>query len=167
MRALPGLLALALGAAAPALAEPLTVVSWSGAYVKSQMLGFIRPYERANAIDIEVVQYAGGIDEMRSQVRAWNVKWDVVDLEMYDAIRACEEGLLVEIDPSTLPPAPDGTPAAEDFVEGSLMPCGVGNVVGATVVAYDRERVRRAHRRIEDFFDLKRFPGPRGMRRGR
>lgn len=143
----------------------LTVVSWDGTYVKSQVLGFIRPYQRATGTAVRVLHYDGGIDEIRSQVRAWNVRWDVVDLELFDAIRACDEGLLVEIDPATLPPAPDGTPAVDDFVEGSLSRCGVGNVVAATVVAFDRERFDEHPRRIEDFFDVRRFPGRRGMRR--
>ncbi|NBC23753.1 MAG: extracellular solute-binding protein [Gammaproteobacteria bacterium] len=159
-------LLLAWSPAGRAAAErPLTVVSWDGAYVKSQVLGFIRPFERATGRPVEVVHYDGGIDEIRNQVRAWNVRWDVVDLELFDAIRACDEGLLVQIDAATLPPAPDGTPATEDFVPGSLGRCGVGNIVAATVVAYDAGRHEGRPGSLEDFFDVKRFPGRRGMRR--
>src|SRR5690606_30766732 len=86
--------------ALPALAQnSLNVVSWDGAYVKSQILGFIRPYEEATGSRVNVVEYSGGIEEIRRQVRSWNVSWDVVDLELFDAIRACEEGLLETIDP--------------------------------------------------------------------
>jgi len=145
--------------------EGLTAVSWGGAYTKSQILGFIRPYEAETGVEVEVIDYAGGLEEIRSQVRAWNVKWDVVDLELFDAIRACDEDLLVAIDPQTLPPAPDGTPATEDFLEGALTPCGVGGVAWSTVIAYDRKRVERAPRTLEDFFNVQDFPGKRGMRR--
>lgn len=145
--------------------DELNVVSWDGAYVKSQILGFIRPYEDETGTRVNVIQYTGGIEEIRRQVRAWNVKWDVVDLELFDAIRACEEGLLEPIDPESLPAAPDGTPASEDFINVSLMPCGVGNVVGSTVVSYDRERFEKGPETLEDFFDLKQFPGRRGLRR--
>lgn len=148
-----------------AAAERLTVVSWGGAYVKSQMLGFILPFEDSTGTTVEVLEYAGGIDEVRSQVRAWNVRWDVVDMELFDARRACREGLLMPFDHDTLLPAPDGRPAEEDFLPGSLHPCGVGNVVAATVVAFDRERIERAPQRIEDFFDVEGFPGRRGLRR--
>ncbi len=148
-----------------AAADRLTVVSWGGAYVKSQMLGFILPFEEATGIQVDVLEYSGGIDEVRSQVRSWNVRWDVVDMELFDARRACREDLLVPFDHETLPPAPDGTPAREDFLEGSLLRCGVGNVIAATVVAYDHERIEQAPTRIEDFFDLQRFPGRRGLRR--
>ncbi len=150
----------------PALAQnSLNVVSWDGAYVKSQIIGFIRPWEDLTGSRVKVIEYSGGIEEIRRQVRSWNVSWDVVDLELFDATRACEEGLLETIDPDTLPPAPDGTPAREDFISGSLTPCGVGNVVGSTVVSYHRDRVARAPEQLADFFNLKDFPGRRGMRR--
>lgn len=165
-RWLGALLFLALAPASAAQSQrSLNLVTWDGAYVKSQVLGFIRPYEHAHGVDVAVLQYDGGIDEIRSQVRAWNVKWDVVDLELFDAIRACEEGLLVEIDHGMLPPGADGTSAEDDFLPGTLTRCGVGNVVAATVVTYDRERLPRPPKRIEDFFDVQRFPGRRGMRR--
>lgn len=161
---LTALLLFALGAAVLA-ADRLTVVSWGGAYVKSQMLGFILPWEEASGARVDVLEYTGGIEEIRSQVRSWNVRWDVVDLELFDAMRACREGLLEPFDHDTLPPAPDGTPAREDFIEGSLLRCGIGNVVASTVVAYDPARVARAPETIADFFDVQRFPGRRGLRR--
>ncbi len=148
-----------------AAADRLTVVSWGGAYTKSQMLGFILPFEEATGITVDVLEYAGGIEEVRSQVRSWNVRWDLVDMELFDARRACRENLLVPLDHDTLPPAPDGTPAREDFLDGSLLRCGIGNVVAATVVAYDHERIEQAPASIEDFFDVQRFPGRRGLRR--
>ncbi|MBA6411641.1 ABC transporter substrate-binding protein [Parahaliea sp. F7430] len=152
--------------AQPATAQQsLNVVSWDGAYVKSQILGFIRPYEEATGHRINVIQYSGGIDTIRQQVRAWNVSWDVVDLELFDAMRACKEGLLETIDHSILTPAPDGTPAAEDFIELGQTPCGVGNVVGSTVVGYRQNSFKQKPTQLEDLFDLKRFPGRRGLRK--
>jgi len=145
--------------------ETLNVVSWDGAYVKSQMLGFIRPYEDTTGHRVKVIQYTGGIDEIRQQVRAWNVSWDVVDLELFDAMRACREGLLETIDLDILTPAPDGTPATDDFIELGQTPCGIGNVVGSTVVGYRSDRFASAPTQLEDFFDLQRFPGRRGLRK--
>ncbi len=153
--------------AVPASAEPavLNVVSWDGAYVKSQILGFIRAFEEARDVRVNVIEYSGGISEIRRQVRSWNVGWDVVDLELLDAIRACDEDLLETIDPDLLPDAPDGTSARDDFISASLTRCGVGNVVSSTVVAYNHEATPSAPERIADFFDLSAFPGKRGLRR--
>jgi putative spermidine/putrescine transport system substrate-binding protein len=141
------------------------MVSWGGAYTRSQIRGFVRTYEKETGVDVDMLDYNGGIDEIRSQVHSWNVKWDVVDMELFDAIEACDEGLLEKIDPATLPPAPDGTPATEDFLEGALMPCGVGNVAFSMVIAYDRKNVRRPPTSVADYFNVKDFPGRRGMRR--
>lgn len=159
-------LTLLLGmSAADVRSAELNVVSWDGAYVKSQILGFIRPFEAERDVQVNVLEYGGGIEEIRRQVRSWNVTWDVVDLELFDAIRACDEGLLETIDPDLLPAAPDGTPARDDFISVSLMPCGVGNVVGSTVVAWNEETLAEEPDSIDDFFDLAEFPGRRGMRR--
>lgn len=145
--------------------DELTVTTWGGGYAKSQILGFIRDYESETGVDIEVLEYPGGLEEVRSQVRSYNIKWDVVDFELFDAIRACREGLLVKMDHDTLPPAPDGTPAGEDFIPGSLTDCAVGSIVASTVVAYDRDQLDNAPGKLEDFFDVEEYPGRRGLRR--
>lgn len=151
---------------APATGADLTVVSWGGTYLRSQMLGFIRPYQEETGKQINVVSYQGGLAEIREQVRSYNVKWDVVDLELADVIRGCREGLLRELDPGMLSPAPDGTPARADFLDGALKDCGVGSVVWSTVIAHRHGDFAAAPpRRLEAFFDLQTYPGKRGMRR--
>lgn len=151
---------------APLPAQDLTVVSWGGAYTRSQMLGFIRPYQEQTGADVNVARHDGGLAEIRSQVRSYNVKWDVVDLEMGDVIRGCREGLLVRLDVAELSPAPDGTPAREDFIPGSLSECGVGSVVWSTVIGFDPADFEGdPPDELEDFFDTGAYPGKRGMRR--
>lgn len=156
---------LAVASASAANAQDLTVVSWGGAYTKSQILGFIRDYEEQRGVSVDVVDYNGGLARIRAQVESFNVKWDAVALEPADAIQACEEGLLTRIDPAVLEPAPDGTPPQEDFIESALQDCAVGSTVWSTVVAYAPDAVGRAPQRIEDFFDPDAVPGRRGMRR--
>lgn len=165
-RQLPVIIALAVISMSPARAgDELTVVSWGGAYTKSQILGFIRDFEQTSGVDVEVLDYNGGLDEIRSQVRSFNVKWDVVDLEPSDALRACKEGLLEQIDVAELSPAPDGTPPREDFIPEALTPCAVGSVVWSTVIAYPKGQFDEPPQRLKDFFDIDKFPGRRGMRK--
>jgi putative spermidine/putrescine transport system substrate-binding protein len=90
----------------------------------------------------------------------------VADVEYADAIRLCDEGLLEPIDASILPPAPDGTPAAEDFLPGAVTECAVASIVYSTVFAYDTTKLPEGPTSIADFFDLEKFPGKRGMRKG-
>ena len=94
-----------LFAALPARSEePLTFVTWGGAYTRSQMLAFVRPFEEGTGGRVNVVDYNGGLDEIREQVNTLNVKWDVVDLEPADAIRGCRDGLFIKIKPDQLAP---------------------------------------------------------------
>ena len=79
--------------------------------------------------------YSGGLAEVKAQVESGNVTWDVVDVELSDALQGCDEGILEVIDPSTLPAAPDGTPATDDFMDGALQECAVGNIVWSTIVS--------------------------------
>ncbi len=159
--------ALGMVAATPVLgAESLTVVSWGGAYTRSQVKAYHEPFTKKTGIKINSEDYNGGIAQIKAQVDSGNIKWDVVDLEPGDAQRACDEGLLVEIDPKTLPAAPDGTPATDDFLPGTIMPCAVSSIVWSTVYAYDDSKFSGAKPgSIADFFDTKKFPGKRGLRK--
>jgi len=140
-------------------------VSYGGAYTRSQMLAYVLPYRKQRDRWVEVEDHAGGLDEIRDQVRALNVTWDLVTLELPDAIEGCREGLLEPIDPAGLAPAPDGTPAQADFYDPALQRCAVGSDIFGTVVAYDRRRYgQRAPATLADFFDTDRFPGRRGLR---
>lgn len=144
----------------------LTFVSWGGAYTRSQMLAYVRPYQSSTDTRVNVEDYNGGLADLRNQVRSLNFKWDVVDLELSDALRGCEEGLLEPINHAELAPASNGGPVRDDFLPGSLTECAIGTVVWSTVVAYDAAAFAGEQPdSLEDFFDTERFPGRRGLRR--
>ena len=158
------LLSFALGGAQAA--ESLTVVSWGGAYTNSQVQAYHKPFSKQTGIRISSEDYNGGLAQVRVQVESGNVKWDLVDLELSDAVRGCDDGLLERIDPGILPPAPDGTPASEDFISGTLTDCAVGEIVWSTVVAFDRTKFKdKRPWTIKHFFDVEGFPGKRGLRK--
>jgi putative spermidine/putrescine transport system substrate-binding protein len=146
--------------------QPLVVVSWGGAYTKSQVEAYHKPWEAKTGAKINSVDYSGGIAELKAQVEAGNVNWDVVDMEIADAQRACDEGLLEKVDAGTLPPAPDGTPAVQDFVPNGITQCAVTSIVFGHIVAYDSTKFGASPpRTLADFFNLKAFPGKRGLRK--
>ncbi len=147
-------------------ADSLTVVSWGGAYTNSQVQAYHKPWEKQTGIKINSEDYNGGLAQVKAQVESGNVTWDLVDVELSDAVRGCDEGLLEQIDPSILPPAPDGTPAKEDFLPGTVTECAVGSIVWSTVYAYDKTKFPGAKpKTIADFFNVKKFPGKRGVRK--
>ena len=144
---------------------PLTVVTFGGALARSQMRAVIRPYREQSGHWLNVLEHDGGLVEIERQVRTENVLWDVVNLDLPDALRGCRAGLLEKIDPSSFPAAKDGTPARKDFYDAALTECGIGHNVYATVVAYDVDAFDEPPTQIADFFDMQRFPGRRGLRR--
>ena len=151
--------------AGSASAKDLTVVSWGGAYTKSQVEAYHKPWQAKTGKTITSEDYNGGIAEIKAQVEAGNVTWDVVDVELSDAVRACDEGLIEPLDPSTLPAGADGSAAADDFLPGTLHDCAVANIVWSTIFAYDSSKIANGPKTIADFFDTSKFPGKRGLRK--
>jgi len=146
--------------------KSVTVMSWGGAYTKSQVEAYHKPFTAATGVKINSVDSDNPAKPIKSQVEAKSVTVDVADVEFSDAVRLCDEGLLEPIDASILPPAPDGTPATEDFIEGALTDCAVANIVWSTVFAYDSSKFSGDKpTTMADFFDTKKFPGKRGLRK--
>ncbi|MCP4072021.1 MAG: extracellular solute-binding protein [Hyphomicrobiales bacterium] len=152
--------------ATSANAGDITVVSWGGAYTKSQIEAYHKPWIAKTGNGIKSEDYSGGIAEIKAQVEAGNVTWDLVDVELSDAVRACDDGLLEVIDHATLPDGADGKPASEDFMKGTLHECAVANIVWSTIFAYDKSKIADGPTTVADFFDLKKYPGKRGLRKG-
>ena len=144
----------------------VTVMSWGGAYGKSQDEAYNKPFAAETGINVTMVDADNPATPIKAQVEAGNVSIDVADVEYSDAIRLCDEGLLEEIDTSMLPAAPDGTPAEDDFIEGALTDCAVASIVWSTAVAYHTGANPTAPDSIDDFFNLADFPGKRGLRKG-
>ena len=145
----------------------LTVVTYGGSIAAAQQQAAIKPFAAKTGIRIQSEDYSGGIAQLKVQVEAKKVTWDVVDMEMPDAVRACNSGLIEKIDPAKdLAPAPDGSLAATDFLPGALNGCGVGAYIWTTVVAYNTNAFKEsAPKTLNDFFDLQKFPGKRGLRK--
>ena len=167
-RAVVAGLAMALaGAACGEQAEEAVIaVSWGGSYGRAVNEGVNIPFTEETGIRVDVEDFNGGLAQIRAQVDIGEIHWDVVDIDISDAVRGCDEGLLERIDMASLPPGPDGTPAAEDFPAEIQGECGVGQLYWSTVYAYNEDNIPgEKPTTMADFFDLERFPGRRGMRR--
>ncbi len=146
--------------------QTITVVSFGGSYSRACEKGYHERFESETGIEINFEDYNGGLAQIRAQVDVGNVYWDVVDLNVAELVRGCDEGLLVPINIDNLSPGADGTPAVDDFVDGTITECGVTTLFFSTVFAYNDERIGDLKpTAIDDFFDLEKFPGRRGMRR--
>ncbi len=153
-----------LGVAAQAQNKEVNVVSWGGAYEKSQVEAYNIPFAKDKGIKVNMIAADNPATPLKAQVEAGNITGDVFDIEVSDAIRLCDEGALVEINPADLPAAPDGTAAADDFIPGALRECAVANIFWGTVIAFDKTKFGdNAPQTAADFFDTAKFPGKRGL----
>ncbi|MDZ4087483.1 MAG: ABC transporter substrate-binding protein [Tabrizicola sp.] len=144
----------------------VTVMSWGGSYGAAQTEGHLKPFTAATGIATMMVDSENPATPIKAMVEANNVTVDVASLEYADAIRLCDEGVLEPIDIAILPPGSDGTPAADDFLAGAVTDCGVSTDIWATVFAYDTTKFPEGPTTAADFFDLEKFPGKRGLRKG-
>lgn len=152
------------GAAASAEQETLTVATWGGAYEESQRKAYFEPFTAETGVHIETAAYAGGVQPLAEHPPDGANGWDVVDMTMADHRRACSQGLLEPMPADLLEPAPDGTPAREDFLEDSFTPCGMAHIVFSTVLAYDKRAYPGARPyRINHLFRPDLYPGKRAL----
>jgi putative spermidine/putrescine transport system substrate-binding protein len=143
----------------------ITVVSWGDTYGRAQTIAMFHPFTDKSGVDVNIANYGGGLKEIEAQVRSGAVEWDVVDMELEEAAAACRQGLLERLDGIELPPGVNGAAARRDFVPGALGPCWVGSAVYSQVIAYNADAFGDAKpATLNDFFDLQRFPGPRGLK---
>ena len=148
-------------------AEDMTIVSWGGAYSASQMKAYHEPYMAKNP-GVNIINdesSAEAVAKLRAMAEAGNTTWDVVDVVASDAIRLCDEGLAMEIDPdSILAPAPDGTPASKDFGEFLVTPCFIPQIVYSTTFGYRTDLVGDTPPKdVCAVFDLETYPGKRSL----
>ncbi|MCP4507555.1 MAG: extracellular solute-binding protein, partial [Fuerstiella sp.] len=149
-----------------AIAEEMTIVSWGGAYSKSQLRAYHEPYsEKTGVTIINDDSSAEAVAKLRAMDEAGNVTWDVVDVVAADAIRLCDEGLAMEIDPDTmLAAAPDGTSAADDFGDLLVSECFIPQIVYSTTFGYRTDLVGdTAPTDICAVFDTDAYPGKRSL----
>lgn len=144
-----------------ALAQTLTISSWGGPYGESQRKAYFEPFTAATGIEVVEDDWGGDLAKIRAMVATGRYQSHVLDAESSDVAEGCAEGILEPIDYATLGLSP------QDMQPGAAHHCGAGNVAWSMVLVFDRTRL--GDDRPEgwaDFFDLARFPGGRGLRRG-
>ena len=156
------LVAVAVVAAAhatPVGAAELTIVSWGGATQDAHRAAYFEPFAASTGIRVLEDSWSSEIARLEAAARARPPRWDVVQVNAATVRTACEDGLLEPIE--------EHFRALEaDLVPGALQRCGVGSSVGATVLAWRTDRFPSgAPKRLADFWDVQRFPGPRGLRK--
>jgi len=138
--------------------DAITVVNFGGANANAQKVAYYEPIAK-EGVKVTAVEYNGEQAKIKAMVDTKNVTWDVVEVESPDVARGCDEGLFEKLDYSKIAPKTDLLPSA-------VTECGVGVFVWSTVMAYNGDKLKTAPTSWADFFDTKKIPGKRGMRKG-
>jgi putative spermidine/putrescine transport system substrate-binding protein len=153
------LLGAALALAGAASAKDLTVISYGGANKDAQAKAYYAPFQKSTGLKLVSGEYNGEMAKLKAMVDTKSVSWDVLEVESPELARGCDEGMFEKLDYSKI-----GNKA--DFVPGAAQTCGVGIFVWSTVLAYNADKLKVGPTSWKDFWDVKKFPGKRGMRKG-
>ncbi len=143
----------------PAHAAPITVISFGGAGKQAQVKAFYTPFKQQTNTSVIAGEYNGEMANIKAMVDTHSVTWDVVEVESPELLSGCDEGLFEQLDPSMIKDA-------SSFEKGTITPCGVGLHVSSYMMAYDSNRLKTPPQGWKDFWDVKKYPGKRGLRRG-
>ena len=141
-----------------ASAESVTVISFGGAIQNAQKISYYGPFEKSVGTRVIAGEYNGDLAKIKTMVDTKHATWDVVEMDGNSLARACDEGLITQLDWSKIPSKPDLMPEA-------VSDCGVGTLAWSAGIAYNADKVSGAPTSWADFWDLKKFPGKRGLRK--
>lgn len=154
----PLCLALACSMGSAQAAPDMVVVGYGGAGQKAQDAAFFKPFSAADGSPLIQSEYNGEMARIKVMVDTGNVDWDVVQIEGPDLMRGCEEGMYEQLDWSTL-----GGHA--QLIPDAAQACGSAALVWSVAIAYDTEKLAQAPTSWADFWDVKKTPGKRGLRK--
>src|SRR5690348_16690008 len=78
--------------------DPLTVISWGGAYQKSQEKAYFEPFTQKTGVKVLEDEWDGSTAKIKGMVESKQVIWDIVDVETGHALQGCAEGWLEKFD---------------------------------------------------------------------
>ncbi len=158
-------LAILAFAALPTRAEDtarLVVSGYGGTYQDAQRKAIYEPFEKATGIKVVAVVHPG-LPKLTAMVQTKNVEIDVVEAAGPDAFVLQDKGFLEKIDYSGF----DKETLSELHPE-AIKSYGVGDVFYSQVIAYNTKAFSQANhpRSWAEFWDTKKFPGPRILAAG-
>ena len=141
-----------------AASDELKVISFGRADQDALARAYFGPFQQQTGVRIKSLSYEGETTELDQMARSGHQDWDVVQVESRTLQLGCAEGLFEKIDYRKI-----GN--RSDFLAGAVSDCGVGIFTWSMALAYDAERVSGTPHTWRDLWDLKKYPGKRGLRR--
>lgn len=146
-------------AARAATAVPEVVLcNWGGDAIPAFTAAFVEPYEKRTGGKLVLDGSGPTNGKVRAMVEANHVTWDICDSGVTGLAELATRGLLAPIDYGVVQKSQVVPEFAYEF--------GVCNYMFSSVMAWDTRQVRgTAAPTLADFFDLRKFPGKRMIRK--
>lgn len=153
------LLALVLGTSGSIVqANEVIFAGTGGASQKAVREAFADPFSAKTGIRIIEDEYDQKLSQVQAQVETGAVKWDIVNATQIMIYVGCAEGLFEKI---------DWAKAGVDVAAFSepVSACAVPMINSSGTLAYDSDRFPNGEgpKTWQDFWDIKKFPGKRGL----
>jgi putative spermidine/putrescine transport system substrate-binding protein len=135
----------------------LTFVGYGGDGQKAMIEQYQTPYTKAHPNVTFVNTSPPDVAQVKAQVLSKSVTWDVVSVAPAAATQNCGK-LFEKLDFSGVD--------TKDLVPGTVGECYIGNWINASPIAYRTDAfpdAAKAPKTVQDFFDLRKFPGKRGV----
>ena len=136
----------------------LTIVTRDNSLQRAMQSAYVQPFTAVTGTPVQQPLWEGGIDTLRAQAKNVDDPWDLVLVDADELATGCSEGLFEKLDW----PAIGGK---EHYQPLAVSDCGVGAVIAATVLAWDKDKLPAAPS-WTDFWDVAKYPGKRGLRKG-
>ncbi len=133
----------------------VTFASWGGAFQDALRKAMLEPAAKALGVTVKE-DTTNGIQDVRAQITAGKIAWDVTEQELPTCETLKRDGMLEPIDYSVV--RTDGIP--KELISSHY----VGFINFTKVIAYNKDRFGdNGPKTWADFWDVKKFPGKRAM----
>jgi len=143
------------GNVAKAADDTVTFASWGGAFQDALRSSMLKP--AAEKLGIQVKEdTTNGIQDVRAQITAGAVAWDVTEQDLPSCETLSREGKLEPIDYSIV----DTTGIPKELIHKNY----IGFINFTKVIAYRKDKFgENGPKSWADFWDMEKFPGKRAM----
>lgn len=140
-------------------ARDFTVTSWGGTFQDAQRKIFFEPFIAKTGTKLLEESWDGGYGVLQAKAKAGQPNWDVVQVEAEELALGCADGIFEKLDWDKLG-------GKSQYLDTAVSDCGVGAIVWTMALSYDADKLAEGPKSWADFWDTKKFPGKRGLRKG-
>ncbi len=142
-----------------AIAHDLTVVSWGGSTQDTQRKIYFQPFSQKIGRPVLEDSWDGGIGVLQAKVKAGAPNWDVVQVESDELALGCADGIFEKLDWNKIG-------VKSQFLSDAVSTCGAGVYYWSVAIGYDGDKLANGPKNWADFWDIRKFPGKRSLRKG-